>query len=296
MHEIVGWSFTAPDLHDRLRLDADDPRRRAVRVENPMSEDESVLRTTLLGSLLDAARHNAARGMPDVALFEAGAVYLDDRAATGSPLPTELHALGGLLCGRLAPATWGAPEPPRASFFAAKGLLGALFEALRVEWAVERAPEPFLHPGRSAAVLVGGRPVGWLGEVHPLVAGGWDLDAASAFEVDLGAVVAAAPRVERYEDLLSFPAVRQDLALVVGEDVPAAEVVSVVREAGGRLLRAAEVFDVYAGAQVGEGRRSLALHLEFRAPDRTLTDEEAAAVRKRIVAAVRERLGGDLRA
>ncbi len=293
MHEVVGWSFTTPELHDRLRLPADDARRQAVRLENPMSEDQSELRTTLLGSLLDAARHNVARGTADLALFESGGIYRDDREGTGSVLPTELHALGGVLVGRLAPPTWTAPDPPRASFFAAKGLLAAVLDALRVPWAVERAPEPFLHPGRSAAVLVAGRRVGWLGEVHPLVARVWDLDGPCAFEVDLGTIVAAAPAVERHEDLVSFPAVRQDLAVVVREAVPAADVVAAVREAGTPLLERAQVFDVYA---LGEGRRSLALHLEFRAAERTLTDEEVAEVRERIVDALRARVGAELRA
>ncbi|MDP9385744.1 MAG: phenylalanine--tRNA ligase subunit beta, partial [Actinomycetota bacterium] len=147
-----------------------------------------------------------------------------------------------------------------------------------------------------AVVLVDGEPAGWLGEVHPAVAARWDLDAGVAgFEVDLDAVTAAADAIPHYRDLTSFPSVRQDLAVVVGEDVPAAAVLATVREAGGALLAHAEVFDVYRGAQVGEGRASLALRLEFRAPDRTLTDEEVAARREKIVAALRDRVGGELR-
>jgi phenylalanyl-tRNA synthetase beta chain len=292
LHEVVGWSFTSRELLDRLRLPVDSPLREVVELLNPMSEAQAVLRPTILGSLLDAARHNAARGQHDLALFESGAVYrAGERSAHTGPLPHEHHALAVLLHGALAPATWGTPQPPRAGFFAAKGLLAAVLGALRVEWQVTPAQEPYLHPGRSAAVLVAGEPVGWLGEVHPLVTRSWELDdPVASFAVDLGRVVAAAPPLERYEDLTSHPVVRQDLAVVLPADVPAERVLSMTRDAGGPLLAHAEVFDVYEGEQAGEGRRSLALHLEFRAPDRTLTDEDADRARAKIVAALGDEL------
>jgi phenylalanyl-tRNA synthetase beta chain len=314
LNEIVGWSFTDPGVADRLRLDPGDPRRRFVVLENPMSEQQSVMRTTLLGSLLDAARLNASHGQGDLALFEQGAVYRwredrNDAASSngGDPrrggmdhrLPEEHRALGALISGRLQPPSWGTPDPPRAGFFAIKGYLGAAAEALRIPWTVEPATEPFLHPGRSARILAGagGEPVGWIGEIHPLVAREYDLsDAAAAFEVDLGRLIRHADAVPTYRDLTSFPAVRQDLAVAVGDDVPAAAVVALVRRAGGDLLADARVFDVYRGAQVGEGRTSLALALEFRAPDRTLSDEDVAPLRERIVEALRSELGGELRA
>jgi phenylalanyl-tRNA synthetase beta chain len=140
-------------------------------------------------------------------------------------------------------------------------------------------------------------PVGWIGELHPLVAREYDLDdAAAAFEVDLDRLVTHADAVPTYRDLTSFPALRQDIAVAVADDVPAAAVVQVVRDAGGDLLADARVFDVYRGTQVGEGRTSLALALQFRAPDRTLSDEDVAPLRDRIVAALRDKLGGELRA
>ena len=144
-------------------------------------------------------------------------------------------------------------------------------------------------------MIVGETRAGWLGELHPSVAAEWDLDGVAGFELDFGVLAAAATAVPRYEDLTSFPAIRQDLAVVVADDVPAARVLDVIRSAGGALLRGAEVFDVYRGAQVGEGRASLAIRLEFRAADRTLTDEEVAQRREKIVAALREQVGGELR-
>jgi phenylalanyl-tRNA synthetase beta chain len=315
MHEIVGWSFTDPGFADRLRLDAGDDRRRSVALENPMSEQQSVMRTTLLASLLDAARVNVAHGRTDLQLFEQGKVYFwpEDGAAAstaangGDPrrggmdhrLPREHRSLGAVIAGRLHPQSWGTPEPPRAGFFPLKALFGAACDALRVPWSVEPATEPFLHPGRSARLLAGeaGEPVGWIGELHPLVAREHDLEeGAAAFEVDLDRLLRHAVAVPAYRDLTSFPALRQDLAVAVADDVPAAAVVTVVRRAGGDLLADARVFDVYRGAQVGEGRTSLALTLAFRAPDRTLSDEDVAPVRDRIVAALRDELGGELRA
>jgi len=314
LHEIVGWSFTDPGVAQRLRLDAGDPRARFVALENPMSEQQAVMRTTLLGSLLDAARLNAAHGQADLQLFEQGAVYRrrdegSDGARTNgaSPrrggmdhrLPEEHRSLGALVAGRLHPPSWGTPDPPRAGYFAAKGLLEAVFEALRAPLAVEPATEPFLHPGRSARVLAGDdqEPLGWIGELHPLVAREHDLDdGAAAFELDLDRLVRHAVAVPTYRDLTSFPALRQDLAVAVGDDVPAQAVLDVIRRHGGELLAGARVFDVYTGEQVGPGRKSLALALQFRAPDRTLADDDVAPLRERIVAALHDDLGGELRA
>jgi phenylalanyl-tRNA synthetase beta chain len=276
LYEIAGWSFTEPAVLDRLRLSADSRLRNVVTIENPLSEAQSILRPSLLGSLLEAARLNTARGMPELALFESGTVY---RGA--AELADEHHALGVLVS---------------ADVFAAKGLLEAVLGTLRVDWQVEPAQWPFLHPGRSAAVVAGGERLGFVGEVHPLVARAWELERTlAAFAIDLGKVAAAAPAVTTYADLTSFPSLRQDLAVVVAADVPAARVLETVRRAGGELLAQTSVFDVYTGEQVGEGRVSLALHLEFRAPDRTLTDEDVAPVRQRIVAALQEELGGELR-
>ena len=309
LSEAVGWSFTSAEVARRLGIDAP-----AVVLENPMSEDQSAMRTTLVGSLLDALRRNRSRGFEDVRLFEYGAVYHPrsaaardgggDDGATGNPwypvsdpaLPLERAHLAALLTGRVRPASWGDPEPPQTDFYAAKAVLAALLDALRAEWDVAAGSEqPFLHPRRAATVRIGGRAAGWLGELHPSVAGAWDLEGAAGFELDFAALAPAAAAVQRYEDLTSFPAIRQDMAVVVAGDVPAARVLEVVRAAGGALLRGAEVFDVYRGAQVGEGRSSLAVRLEFRAPDRTLTDEEVAQRREKIVAALAEQLGGELR-
>jgi phenylalanyl-tRNA synthetase beta chain len=201
--------------------------------------------------------------------------------------------LAAVVVGPLDPPTWRSPEPRPADVFTAKALVEAVLDTLQVDWDVldpHPPARPFLHPGRAAAVRVGGEEVGWLGELHPLVARQWDLDAVAAFELALDPILAAVPEAPQYRDLTSFPPVRQDLAVIV--DAAAADVVRVVREAGGELLRSVRVFDRY---EMDDGRVSLALHLEFAAGDRTLTDEEVAGVRERIVQKLREELGAEPR-
>jgi phenylalanyl-tRNA synthetase beta chain len=321
LHEIVGWSFTEPALLDRLLLDDDHPLRRVVRIENPLSEDQSIMRPTLLGSLLDAARHNIARGGPDLAIFESGSVYRaagegpdggsaggegsgdegrDGASSTHGHPADEHHALGALLTGKLEPTSWRG-RSGEADFFAAKALLGSLLERFHVHWSVRAAAHwPFLHPGRSAEVLArsasDGEPLrlGFLGELYPRVAASWDLARTATFAIDLGTLANVAPEVVSFTAFGPFPALRQDLAVVLPVEVSARELLHAVRKAGTDTLEKAEIFDVYTGEQVGEGKRSLALALSFRALDRTLTDEDVEPARARILAALTE-LGGELR-
>jgi len=313
LHEIVGWSFADPGLLDRLAIGPAHALRNVVKVENPLSEAQSIMRPTLLGSLLDAAQHNVTRNGADVAIFESGTVY----RAPGEPdgrLADEHHGLGVLLSGALTPRSWRG-EQIHADFFTAKALLGALLDHLHVRWWVSPTEWPFLHPGRSARVLArdardatagengaAGEPLvlGLLGEVHPLVAESWGLphsgtgQRTAAFLLDLGKVAVAAPEVSSFSPFAAFPVLRQDLAVTLPVGVSAQEVLASVRAAGGQTLAQAEIFDVYSGEQVGEGRRSLALALSFRSPERTLTDEDVAPVRELIVAAL-AKLGGELR-
>ena len=299
LDECVSYSFTSPEAMQRLRL-GDVP---VLRIDNPLSEELSVMRPLLLPGLLDAASHNAAHGRSGLALFESAHVYMPagplDQVVEGSPrgaLPADEREHIAALVTLAAPGGWRtAPRPP--DFVAARALLEALLAAARVGWRAEPRPQPFLNPGRAAAVLGGdGREIGWIGELHPLVARAWELDGpVAAFEIDFGAIAELAPKTTRYSDVTSFPAVLQDIAVVLEDDVAAAEVEAAVRAGGGDLLDRVEVFDLYRGAQVGEGSKSLALRLEFRAPDRTLTDEEVAQRRAEIERELAE-IGGRLRA
>jgi len=309
LFEIVAYSFTAPEALARLRLLAEP----ALMIANPLSEDQSVMRPLLLPGLLDAARHNAARGRPAVSLFESAHVYAprsasategmdgtDDQAATTASRPSpaaERHHVAGLLTESVG-GSWRSDAAP-ADYYAVRAIVEGALAATGVEWravAHEGHERPFLHPGRSAAVVAGARTLGWLGELHPVVAQEWDLERCAAFELDADALVELAPSAATsYRPVAAFPAVLQDIAVTVPEAVSAERVEAAVREGAGGLLRAVELFDVYRGEQLGEGSKSLALRLEFRAEDRTLTEAEVADLRAR----VEERLavaGGRLRA
>ncbi len=315
--EVVGWSFTDPDEAKRLRIDPDDPRADGIVLSNPLSEDQSVMRTTILGSLLDIAQRNQAHGATHVALFESARVYLPFSPPTGrnprdgggfrpvgglsGDFPGEReapdlepHRIGALAAGPLVAKSWrGGGEA--ADFFALKGVLEALAGQLGAELGFEPAEEPFLHPGRSARASAGGEDAGWIGELHPLVARAWDLEGAAGFEIDLAVLVdGAAAGEETFEDVTGYPAVNQDIAVVVPTEVSAAQLREAVLAGGGELLRSAEVFDLYEGEQLGEGQKSLALRLEFRASDRTLTDEEVTE-RRSVIEAELEKIGGSLR-
>ena len=303
---VVDLSLTDPGMPGRLRIPDGDVRSEPIRVSNPLSAEHSVERTAVVGSLLDAASYNRAHGAERVALFESGRAYLreggspHDGVLAGKfvgerPAPAyEPWRIASIAAGPLRPGSWRG-DVVDADFYSVKAVLEALARQLGASIEVVPGEEPFLHPGRSGRVLVEGEDAGWIGEIHPLVCREWDLESAAGFEVDLAPLVAASPvGDESYEDVITYPAVNQDVAVVVDDSVPAAEVRTAVLEGGGELLRSAEVFDLYRGDQVGEGRKSLALRLTFRAADRTLTDEEVAERRRAIETAV-EKLGGSLR-
>jgi phenylalanyl-tRNA synthetase beta chain len=255
--EAYNWSLVAAD---------DDPN--AIRLPEPLSADQAVLRTTLRRGLVESAQRNVAAGADDVALFEIARVYLP----TGEKLPEERWRVGGIAAG---------------GFERAKGAVETLHEALKVELRVEAASEPFLHPGKAARAEAG-----WVGELHPaLLDGRWGI-----FELDLATLFAATPDVVLYEDVITYPPVRQDLAFVVDEETAAGVLVDAAREAAGDELREMRPFDVYRGDQIGSGKKSIAFAVTFQSRDRTLTDDDAAELRKRIVTALERGYGAQLRA
>ena len=304
-NEIVGWSFTDPGEVTRLRLSQPDPRANPVTLSNPLSEDQSVMRTTLAGSLLAAAQRNLSRGADRVALFESGRVYLPADETGPGPLggdfpghrrapANEPHHLAAIAVGPLAPQSWADGSGP-VDFFSLKGVLERLAAGLKVPVEVRPGEQPFLHPGRSGEVVADGEEIGWIGQVHPAVASAWGLGEAFAFEVGLAGLIHGSPLGnETYVDFTAFPPVDRDLAVVIPEEIEAATVLAAVREAGGELLDRVSVFDVYRGDQVGDGEKSLALRLRFRASDRTLSDEEVDPLWQEILSGL-EAIGGRLR-
>jgi phenylalanyl-tRNA synthetase beta chain len=276
-----------------------------VTLSNPLSEDQSVMRTTLLGSLLGAAQRNLSRGAERVGLFESGRVYLPAAEVGPGPLggdfpgnrrapANEPQHLAALVSGPLDPPSWADPRNG-SDFFALKGMLERLGDGLGVSLEVVPGEQPFLHPGRSGEVLIGETPLGWIGEIHPAVAAGWDLGKCLAFEIGMAGLLDASPLGDEvYEDFTPFPPADRDVAVVIAEDVAAGEVVAAVRKAGGPLLVDAAIFDVYQGKGIAEEEKSIALRLRFRAGDRTLSDEDVEPAWKDVVSAL-EGLGGRLR-
>jgi phenylalanyl-tRNA synthetase beta chain len=251
-----------------LSLVASDPHPGALRLPDPLTSEHGILRTTLLEGLVGAVRRNVAVGNEDIALFEIARVYLP----SGEKLPDERWRVGAI-------AEGGYPR--------AKGAVETLYAALGVELTLERLPMPFLHPGKAARLEAG-----WLGELHPsLLEGEWGV-----FEVDLATLFSRVPERVEYEDVVSFPAVHQDLAFVVDEDALAGDLVDAAREAAGPELRDVRIFDVYRGEPIPAGKKSVALHVSFQSSQRTLSDEDARAIRERIVTALEGKFGAELRA
>jgi phenylalanyl-tRNA synthetase beta chain len=263
---LVGLGFSEAYTPSLVEADVEP---HALRLEEPISVELAVLRTELLPSLVEAARRNVQVGNERVALFEIARVYLPRGE---EELPDERIRVGGIAQG---------------DFLRTKGAVEALLRSLHAEATWTRGQHRLLHPGKTARI-----DAGIVGELHPAVLNGvW-----GAFELDLETLFAGAREAVAYEDVLSYPAVRQDIAVAVAEDVEAAALVDAAREAAGPVLRDARVFDVYRGEQVGEGRKSVAIHLAFQSPEKTLTDEDAAEIRETIVRALAERHGAELRA
>jgi phenylalanyl-tRNA synthetase beta chain len=240
-----------------------------LQLPEPLSAEATALRTALYASLLDPVRRNADAGEEDVALFEIARVYRD----VGAELPEERWHVGGIVDGGFAEAKWAVEQ---------------IYSALGVEPTYERANAPYLHPGKAAQTADG-----WLGELHPaLLEGVW-----GAFELDLDALAEAAPQAAAFEEVSPYPEVRQDLAFVVDEEIPAAEILAAIRGAAGELLREVEVFDEYRNPEtIGEGKRSLAFRLAFGSHEGTLKDDDVAPVRASIVDALASSFDAVLRA
>lgn len=295
LNEVLTFSFMSPEAWDRMSLPADDPLRRAVTVANPLSEDQRVMRTSLLPLLLDAVAANVRHRTTDVAIFEIGRVYRPKRLPMDE-LPEERLMLGIAMTGNLEPPTWRAPARP-ADFFVLKGLVEALLERLGVAGAafVPGQP-PSFHPGRAASLIVDGRAVGVVGEAHPSVQAAYDLPGRVYLaELDLTEIIAFASPWRPYRPLPRYPAADRDLAFALPIDIPAGRVAEVIRHSAGDLLSDLRLFDVYQGEQVEPGWRSLAYALTYQAPDRTLTDAEVESVHNRVRQALQNELGARLR-
>ncbi|RAJ60671.1 phenylalanyl-tRNA synthetase beta subunit [Streptomyces sp. Amel2xB2] len=321
--EALNYPFVGADSFDQLGLAEDDPRRRTVTLVNPLSDEEPAMRTTLLPGLLAALRRNDGRGSQgsqgSLALFETGLVFLptgeetraerlrvdarpseEEIASLGAALPRQPRHAAVVLAGpREQPGWWG--EGRAAGWADAVEAARTVAHAAGAELTVRAAQFAPWHPGRCAALYVRGADgeeqlVGHAGELHPRVVKALGLPQRTcAMEIDLDAVESAGGGVVPAPSVSGFPVATRDVALVVDESVPAARVEAALREGAGELLESVRLFDVFAGEQLGSGRKSLAYALRFRAADRTLTAEEASSARDAAVASAAERTGAVLR-
>ena len=281
--EIITYSFTSPTVFDQIRIPADSPLRVALRIQNPLGEDTSIMRTIALPSMMEILSRNNAYHNKSVKLYEIAKIYLP---VEGQPLPEEPKML--------VLGTYGANE----TFFTLKGELEAVFAGLRLKKAAFRAEKnnPSYHPGRCAAVSIDGVDVGVMGQVHPLVAKnyGIDMDVYCA-EINFTKLLSCRLPDATYTPLPKYPAVTRDLALICDEHITVAQAEDVITAAAGKLLRDVRLFDIYRGVGVPEGKKSMAFSLELRADDRTLTDTDSEGVVTKVLASLKEKLDATLR-
>ncbi len=281
--EIITYSFVSPAIFDSIRLPADSPLRNALKIQNPLGEDTSIMRTIALPSMLDILSRNNNYHNKSAKLYELAKIYLPQ---AGQVLPAEPKML---LLG-----TYGAGE----NFFTLKGELEAVFAGLRLPKATYTAVKdnPSYHPGRCAAVSVNGIHLGHLGQVHPLVAQNYGLDCeVYCAEIDFTKAFELLLPEPTFTPLPKYPAVSRDLSLVCQEEVTVADLENVITAAGGKLLRSVKLFDIYRGTGIPAGKKSVAFSLELRADDRTLTDADSESTVSKILAALAEKLEAVLR-
>ncbi|MEA4882509.1 MAG: phenylalanine--tRNA ligase subunit beta [Clostridia bacterium] len=300
--ETLTIPFMSPLDFDMMRLPSDDLRRNGIAIANPMVDEASLMRTTMVPSMLASIATNVNRRNLGVCLFEIGRVYTPSEAlikgveiGRGMTPANEKSVLIGGMAGSISEPAWHTPVR-EYDWFDAKGIVEALLSELGVDGAAfVRSSLPTFHPGRTACVVLGGAPLGVVGQVHPDVAQAYGVPLhTTLFELDFDALATLCEE-SRYSPLPRFPAIERDVAMLVGREASAAEVVGLIRRVGGELAESAKLFDVYEGPQVGLGKRSLAFSITYRAADRTLTDDEVNVVHNAVRNSLANELGAVLR-
>ena len=281
--EIITYSFVSPSSFDAIRIPADSPLRKTVKLVNPLGEDTSIMRTVILPSMLDILSRNFAFKNKGVKLYEIGKIYLP---VEGEKLPNEPK--------RMIFGTYGEHE----NFFTLKGEVDALLEQLNVHPAtyVADTKNPSYHPGRCADIMIDGKKLGVIGQIHPLVAEGYGISGeVYVAELDFTGLQSALAPERVFHSLPKFPTVSRDLALVCDEAMTVGMLEACIKKAGGKLLRSIQLFDIYRGPGIAPGKKSVAFSLELRADDRTLTDEDTTGVTNSVLEKLKNDLGVTLR-
>jgi phenylalanyl-tRNA synthetase beta chain len=292
--EVINYSFVSPTAWDRIALEAGDARRRTVKILNPLNEEQSVMRTSLVPSLLETVSRNLAYRTRDLQLFELRPVFLP---RAGEELPDERRRLVMALCGRRAPEGW-TQGGAMVDFYDLKGVVEDLIDHFRVDkvlWPAD-AREPYLHPGKSCRIESAGALLGTLGEVHPVVLQNYDIDTpVYLLDLDIEAFLSVSRESEGFRPLSRFPDVYRDSALLVDESVTAQMLFDAVAAVRGKLVEDFVLFDLYRGKGVPEGKKSLAIRVRYRSLEKTLTEEEIGKAHGKIIRALEEKLGAEVR-
>ena len=281
--EIITYSFVSPASFDAIRIPADSPLRRTVKLVNPLGEDTSIMRTVILPSMLDILSRNFAFKNKGVKLYEIGKIYLPK---DGEKLPDEPK--------RMIFGTYGEHE----NFFTLKGEIDAILDQLNVHPAtyIADTKNPSYHPGRCADIVIDGKKMGVIGQIHPLVAETYGIGGeVYAAELDFTGLQAVLAPERVFHSLPKFPTVSRDLALVCEESMTVGMLEACIKKAGGKLLRSVQLFDIYRGPGIAPGKKSIAFSLELRADDRTLTDEDTTGVMNAVLEKLKNDLGVSLR-
>ncbi|NJP36694.1 phenylalanine--tRNA ligase subunit beta [Alkalicoccus luteus] len=289
MHEAVSYSLTTAQKEAHFRSE-EDPR---VSVSLPMSEDRSSLRTTLIPHLLEALSHNRNRNLYNVSLFELGSVFHTAETDV-TKQPEEKTYLAGAFTGMWETHEWQGEKKP-VDFYVVKGVVEGLLAELKADVSFEKAERRGLHPGRTASVIINNRPAGVIGQLHPETAKAFSLAETYVVELDLDALLQAEEKAVRYRPIPRYPAVDRDIALVVDQAVSAAELEGIITESGQPLLDRVHLFDLYEGEHIAPGKKSAAFSLRYLDREKTLTEEDVAAVHGKVLDALEKKAGAQLR-
>ncbi|HEY4551957.1 MAG TPA: phenylalanine--tRNA ligase subunit beta [Bacillaceae bacterium] len=289
LYQAITYSLTSEDKAASFAIE----KREPVKLAMPMSEERSRLRLSIVPQLLEAVSYNLARQNDSVSLYEIGSVFLKEGEHTQ---PEEREHIAAALTGLWVDNAWQG-EKKAVDFYVAKGILEGLFEKLGVGQAIEwRAAQlEGMHPGRTAEILLDGNVIGFAGQVHPAVQKSMDLKNTFVFEVQASPIFSYGRHELQYKPIPRFPSISRDIALVVDKDVPAGSLEAIIRSAGGKLLKSIHVFDLYEGDRMEPGKKSIAFSLTYSDPERTLTDEEVVKAHDKVLSAVKEKAGAELR-
>lgn len=293
LSEVITYSLFDPRDADKLQVTDGDPFRWFVKLMNPLSEELSVLRTTLLVNLIRVLKYNINREQYDVQIYEIGHIFWHE---AGRELPDEETMLGIALTGAWSSDQWY-EKARNIDFFDLKGVIESIMDEIGVDgWSVRQFTHPSLHPGKSAEILINNEAIGYFGELHPDVQAAFDIPRAYIAELNFNKLIDKARVAKAFTEIPKYPAISLDIAVLVDQSVSHDQLIELIRTEGKPILEQASLFDLYTGKGIPEGKKSMAYSMVFRAPDRTLTDEEALEARERIITSLSRELGAEIRA